>query len=163
MRTPFRHQILAIVAGSLLVSACQSAPQATSNRYNNGAFMDLWGTYTHCLATDQFLTANLDSTKLRGVSANASAQTTLETLVPTALRKHLTQSSPRLAVDLHAMAASCSLHTGTLAASVGEFDVARAQFRQVVAAEGQGQTRYYVDLARTKLAELELALQASAR
>ncbi|MFO0768084.1 MAG: hypothetical protein U0231_15145 [Nitrospiraceae bacterium] len=106
--------------------------------------MDLWGTYTHCLATDQFLTANLDSTKLRGVSANASAQTTLELSFRLPCASTWNESSPRLAVDLHAMAASCSLHTGTLAASVGEFDVARAQFRQVVAAEGQGQTRYYV-------------------
>ena len=163
MRIRVGLQYLAIVASSLFVVACQSTPQSASSRYNNGAFKDLWSTYTHCLAADQLQAASIDSMKLHRVSVNASDQTSFQALVPTTLRKNLTQPSPRLAVDLHAMAASCGLHTGSLAAAIGEFEIARSQFRQVLTSDAQGQDSYYADQARTRLADLELALQASAR
>ena len=75
----------------------------------------------------------------------------------------MTQPASRLAVDVHAMAAACSLHAGNLAVSVGEHDLARNEFRQVLENQTQSDYFYYASQARERLSYLDLTLQAALR
>ena len=124
---------------------------------------DRWSTYTHCLSSDQTQSALLDSHKLREVSQAQAFRAPLENFLPTKLKSMVTQPASRLAVDVHAMAAACSLHAGNLAVSVGEHDLARNEFRQVLENQTQSDYSYYASQARERLSYLDLTLQAALR
>ncbi len=158
-----RIGILAILVTALSVVGCQSSPATTSVRYDNVRFMGVWSTYTHCLSSDEIQPALLDSHKLREVSQAQALRSPLDNFLPTKLKSMVTQPASRLAVDVHAMAASCNLHAGNLALSVGEHDLARNQFRQVLDNQTQSDYSYYASQARERLSHLELTLQAALR
>lgn len=71
--------------------------------------------------------------------------------------------NPRLAVDLKAMAASCTLHAGDIAAISGRSDTARDMFIAVLSEHSEPLYAYYAEQARTRLIKLEAELQASLR
>jgi hypothetical protein len=158
-----RAGIFAILVASLSVVGCQSNPATTPVRYDNVRFMDVWSTYTHCLSSDQTQSALLDSHKLREVSQAQALRSPLEDFLPTKLKSMVTQPTSRLAVDVHAMAAACSLHAGNLAVAVGEHDLARNEFRQVLENQTQSDYSYYASQARERLSYLDLTLQAALR
>ena len=158
-----RVGILAILVAALSVVGCQSNPATTSVRYDNVRFMDVWSTYTHCLASNQSQSALLDSHKLREVSQAQALRAPLENILPTKLKSMVTQPASRLAVDVHAMAAACSLYAGNLAVSVGEHDLARNEFRLVLENQTQSDYSYYASQARERLSYLDLTLQAALR
>ncbi|MEK6801448.1 MAG: hypothetical protein AABZ34_02095 [Nitrospirota bacterium] len=162
-RRDSRVGILAILVAALSVVGCQSSPATTSARYDNVRFMDVWSTYTHCLSSDDIQPALLDSHKLREVSQAQALRSSLENFLPTKLKSMVTQPASRLAVDVHAMAAACSLHAGNLAVSVGEHDLARNEFRQVLENQTQSDYFYYASQARERLSYLDLTLQAALR
>ena len=158
-----RAGIFAILVASLSLVGCQSNPATTSVRYDNVRFMDVWSTYTHCLSSDQTQSALLDSHKLREVSQAQALRSPLEDFLPTKLKSMVTQPASRLAVDVHAMAAACSLYAGNLAVSVGEHDLARNEFRLVLENQTQSDYSYYASQARERLSYLDLTLQAALR
>lgn len=162
MRYHTLRQIILLLAG-LTAVGCQSNPAVTSVRYDNVRFMDVWSTYTHCLSAEDSQVALQDSTKLRVISRAQTTRSTLDTILPTSLKNMVSQPSSRLAVDVHAMAASCSLHAGNLAMSAGELDVARSQFREVLQGHAESDYAYYTAQARERLTQLELTLQAALR
>lgn len=125
--------------------------------------MDVWSTYTHCLSADDSRVALQDSTKLQNVSRAQTTRSSLETILPAGLKNMVSQPSSRLAVDVHAMAASCSLHAGNLAMAAGELDLARHQFREVLHSHAESEYAYYTAQARERLTQLELTLQAALR
>ncbi|HQR15261.1 MAG TPA: hypothetical protein PKW52_07255 [Nitrospira sp.] len=148
---------------ALTALGCQSNPAVTSVRYDNVRFMDVWSTYTHCLSADESQVALQDSTKLQDVSRAQTTRSSLDTILPAGLKNMVAQPSSRLAVDVHAMAASCGLHAGNLAMSAGELDVARHQFREVLHGHAESDYAYYTAQARERLTQLELTLQAALR
>ncbi|ULA66668.1 MAG: conserved exported protein of unknown function [Nitrospira sp.] len=162
MRHPRLRQIVLLFT-ALTVVGCQANPAVTSVRYDNVRFMDVWSTYTHCLSAEDSQAALLDSSKLRDVSRAQTTHSPLETILPAGLKNMVSQPASRLAVDVHAMAASCSLHAGTLAMSAGEVDLARNQFREVLHGHAESDYGYYTTQARERLAQLELTLQAALR
>lgn len=151
----------AIMAMILLVVGCQSTPVTTPVRYDNVRFMELWNTYTHCLSSEQIQAAMLDSTKLYEVNLVQTQRSNFKTFLPAQLNNMVDQPSSRLAVDIHAMAASCSLHAGDLALSVGEHELARDQFRRILNSHTQVDSPYYAAEAQARLTAIELAIQAS--
>jgi len=148
---------------ALTALGCQSNTAVTSVRYDNVRFMDVWSTYTHCLSADESQVALQDSTKLQDVSRAQTTRSSLDTILPAGLKNMVAQPSSRLAVDVHAMAASCGLHAGNLAMSAGELDVARHQFREVLHGHAESDYAYYTAQARERLTQLELTLQAALR
>ncbi len=162
-RRDIRIGILAILVTALSTVGCQSSPATTSVRYDNVRFMDVWSTYTHCLSSDQTQSALIDSHKLREVSQTQALRSPLDNFLPTKLKSMVTQPASRLAVDVHAMAAACSLHAGNLAVLVGEHDLARKEFRQVLDNQTQSDYSYYTSQARERLSYLDLTLQAALR
>ncbi len=155
--------LFAIMVSALSAVGCQSSLASNSVRYDNVRFMDVWNTYTHCLSTEETQSALLDSTKLHGVSQTQANRSLFENFLPSQFKNMVAQPSFRLAVDVHAMAASCSLHTGNLAVSVGEHDLAKNQFRQILDSHTQSDYSYYAAQARAQLSHLELTLQAALR
>ena len=156
-----KFKLFAVVVISLAAVGCQSSPINTSVRYDNVRFMDVWSTYTQCLSSGDTQSAALYSAKLHDVSQRQANQSPWENFLPAQLKNVIAQPSSRLAVDVHAMAASCSLHTGTLALTAGEHDLARNQFTQILNSHTQSDYSYYAAQARERLSHLELALQAS--
>ncbi|MDR4479743.1 MAG: hypothetical protein R3B37_08390 [Nitrospira sp.] len=158
-----RVGLLAIMVTALFAVGCQSTPATTSVRYDNVRFMDVWSTYIHCLSSEEIQPAILDSSKLREVSQSQALRSPLEHILPSKLKNMVTQPASRLAVDVHAMAAACSLHAGNLAMSVGEHDLARNQFKQILENQTHAEYSYYASQARVQLSRLELTLQAALR
>ncbi len=156
-------QHIVLLLATLSTVGCQSNPTLTSVRYDNVRFMDVWSTYTHCLSADDSRVALLDATKLQDVSRAQTTRSSLDTILPAGLKNMVAQPSSRLAVDVHAMAASCGLHAGNLAMSAGELDVARDQFREVLHGHAESDYAYYTAQARERLTQLELTLQAALR
>lgn len=155
----FGHSLLLFTVLSAL--GCQSNPAVTSVRYDNVRFMDVWSTYTRCLSAEESRVALQDATKLRLVSRDQTTRSPLETILPAGLKNIVSPPSSRLAVDVHAMAAACSLHAGNLAMSAGEVDLARDQFREVLHGHAEADYAYYTAQARERLTQLELTLQAA--
>lgn len=162
MRHGMTRQIVLLVM-ALFAVGCQSNPALTPVRYDNVRFMDVWSTYTHCLSAEDSQLALQDSTKLRDVSRAQTTRSSLDTILPAGLKNMVSQPASRLAVDVHAMAASCSLHAGNLAMSSGDLDVARNQFREVLHGHAESDYAYYTTQARERLTQLELTLQAALR
>lgn len=156
-------KLFGVMVIGLALVGCQSSPVSTSVRYDNVRFMDLWSTYTGCLSTQDTSSAALYSAKLYEVSLAQAKKSSFENYLLTPFKTVITQPSSRLAVDVQAMAAACSLHTGTLALTAGAYDLARNQFTQILNTHSQSDYSYYVEQARARLSELELTLQASLR
>lgn len=158
-----RFGFCTILIASLAVVGCQSGPPSTSVRYDNVRFMDIWTTYTHCLSSTEVQSSLLDSTKLQAMSQNQVSRSSQDTFLPRQFKNLVVPPSSRLAVDVHAMAAACSLYTGTLAQSVGEHDLARNQFRQILDSPVQADYSYYAAQAQNRLSYLEQTLQTALR
>lgn len=156
-----QHLVLLVVMA--ILAGCQSNQALTSVRYDNVRFMDVWSTYTHCLSVEDSRAALQDSTKLHEVSRAQRAGSPLDTILPAGLRTMVSQPASRLAVDVHAMAASCGLRAGDLAMSAGELDEARKQFREVLHGHTESEYAYYTAQARERLTHLDVTLQASLR
>ena len=105
----------------------------------------------------------LDSTRLQAMSHNQVSTSSQDTFLPRQFKNLVVPPFSRLAVDVHAMAASCSLYTGTLAQSVGEHDLAQQQFRQILDSPIQADYPYYAAQARNRLSYLEQTLQTALR
>ncbi len=155
--------LVGILLLGLTTVGCQSNPTITSVRYDNVRFMDVWSTYTHCLSTEETQAALLDANKLREVSHAQVPSSPLDSLLPTKLRSMVSQPASRLAVDVRAMAASCSLRAGDLAMSAGESDLAMDQFRNLLRSHAESDYSYYIAQAKERLSRLELTLQAALR
>lgn len=154
---------LVAVTATLLLAGCQASPPITSVRYDNIGFMALWKTYTHCLSTEDSQLAVEDAQKLSSMSRidTTVSSRPKHALLSIPFAGDVPQTTARLAVDVQAMAASCSLHTGILATSAGESELARDHFQKVVNNHTQAAYSYYRDQARAHLYELEISRQAS--
>ena len=144
----------------LAAAGCQSGGAGTAARYDNVRFMDVWSTYNRCLSTDDPQSAARYSVSLQEMSERQTNQSPLGNILPATLKHVIAQPSSRLAVDVHAMAASCSLHTGTLALSIGEHDLAKSQFTQILNGYAQSDYSYYAEQALARLAHPALSFQA---
>ena len=145
---------------SLAAAGCQSGAAGTSARYDNVKFMDVWATYTRCLSTEDPQSAAHYSVSLQEMSERQVNHSPLGEILPAKFKQVIAQPSSRLAVDVHAMAASCSLHTGNLALSTGEHDLAKSQFTQILNGYAQPEYSYYAEQALARLTHPELSFQA---
>jgi hypothetical protein len=131
--------------------ACQTNGTLRQEGLDNAAFMKVWQIYTHCVTSSNLSSAQEDSLQLRTLSHTQDGSTGLKSAA----------ASPRLAVDLKAMAASCTLHAGDIAATSGRNDKARDMFLAVLNEHSEPLYAYYAEQARTRLLKLEIGLQAS--
>ncbi|MCP9455341.1 MAG: hypothetical protein NNA18_04430 [Nitrospira sp.] len=83
--------------------------------------------------------------------------------LPTKVRRLMSDLPNRLAVDVRAMAAACSLHTGQLALYEGRTEEARELFASVLAYQKAQKdlSPYYASQAKRFLAELNRGVAVS--
>ena len=130
------------------LAACQLNENLRQEDLDNTRFMDVWSTYTHCVASLDLESTQQDSSRLRHLSQMEIGPTKFESSLPSS------QTTTRLAVDPKAMSASCTLHAGNIAAMSGRSDIAREMFNTVLREHAQSIYAYYAQQARTRLIEL---------
>ena len=146
-----------LILVSILVSMAgfQTGQPVQAAAIDNGSFMSLWSSYSHCQATtdiDQLREAALTLTN----AANRSVtQEGFVLPLPGKLEQFLSPPAARFAVDVKAMAAACSLRAGSAAVAAGKLDVAKDLLQNVLSYQPQSEYAYYTLQAKALLSELE--------
>lgn len=151
---------LGLIGAMLLASGCQAGPQPKQAGLDNRGFMSLWETYSDCRIASDLNQANVAMKRLAGAAQTQEENEGFVLPLPSKLERLVTNPTYRLAVDVRAMAAACSLHTGQLALGQGRTDFARDAFASVVTLHRE-ESSYYVLQAKTFLKELEQGVDVS--
>lgn len=158
----FRKSIGSLLGIMLLASGCQTSPPLKTTRLDNPGFMNLWGTYTHCKSTSDIAETQLDMGKLTNAALARQGDEGFVLPMPQQIEKLVTTPANRLAVDIQAMASSCSLHAGQVALGHGRIDLAREALNGVISLQQQKQEpNYYHAQAHRLLTEIETGIQIS--
>ena len=145
-----------ILAGILVsVAGCQTGQPTPTAAIDNGSFMGLWNTYSHCQATSDIDQLNNDAVTLTKAAKHALRANTFILPLPSNSGKLVSTPAARLAVDITAMAAACSLRAGSVAVETGDFDTAKNLLRSVLSYQPQSEYAYYTLRANALLSQLE--------
>jgi hypothetical protein len=136
-----------------VLTACQAAGNTTPPQGNNDRFMNLWSTYTICMASSDFEVVQRASDQLRIVRKQSEWYAGKHFLPGEDIPQFSTQAPSRLAVDLHAMAAACAIHAGDIASEGGRENIARQLYSEVLASYEETAYSFYVLQARSRLAQ----------
>ena len=150
----FRQRLVFGLLGVLfLASGCQTNPSKPTG-LDNTRFMSLWETYGSCKTSSDLNQATLHLERLSAAVQLREGNEGFVLPLPTQLESLVTNQPRRFAVDVPAMAAACSLHTGQLALQEGRTDLARDVFASVIALR-EKVSSYYVLQATAFLTQLE--------
>lgn len=145
-----------ILVGILVsVAGCQTGQPVQTAAIDNGNFMGLWSTYSHCQATSDIDQLKNDALTLTKAANRALAAEAFILPLPGTIEKLVSTPAARFAVDMKAMAAACSLRAGTAAVEAGKLDVAKDLLRTVLSYQPQSEYAYYTLQAKALLSELE--------
>jgi hypothetical protein len=142
------------------LSGCEIDRQSSQSlRYDdNGRFMDLWSTYTHCYRSEDPDAMRADAQQL--TRAAETIDSVEDPITPESNEAVPPGPTSRLSVDPAEMAASCALHAGQFAEEKGHLDIAREMFQMVVINYPQPRYQYYTDQARLGLEHLKAMSRA---
>lgn len=158
----FKQSIGSLLGVMLLVSGCHTGAPVKTAGLDNPGFMNLWGTYTHCKSTSDIAETQLDMGKLTNAALASQGDEGFVLPMPQQLERLVTTPANRLAVDVRAMAASCSLHAGHVAFGHGRIDLAREALTGVITLHKQNnEPNYYLAQAHKLLSEIETGVQIS--
>jgi hypothetical protein len=148
---------LRVIVVSILVSVawfqtCQ-AVQATT--IDNGNFMSLWSTYSHCQAATDVDQLRENALTLTNAANRSLTQEGFILPLPDKLEQFVSTPAARFAVDVKAMAAACSLRAGSAAVEAGKLSLAKDLLQTVLSYEPQSEYAYYTLQAKTLLSKLE--------
>ncbi|GIW54462.1 MAG: hypothetical protein KatS3mg082_0866 [Nitrospiraceae bacterium] len=162
--TRFLSQLFAGMIGVILLAGCQGViPGAKPAYVDNGRFMDLWQGYTRCKSGTDVEAMRDEAEQLIRTAQALNVRSGFVLPLPGRVERLVSDPSPRLAVDVKAMAAACALYAGNLALSVGKNDIAFDMFYHVIKNHTQPEYTYYVSQAKAGMAAVDLGLQASLR
>ena len=138
-----------------LALGCQSGQSVRQSSADNGSFMGLWSVYSHCQNAKEF-----EELKHDAVVLNTSAKRTVSSdgfvlPLPDKLERLVTTPSARLAVDVKAMSAACSLRAGQAAVEARRFDVAKELLKTIFEYRPQSDYAFYTVQAKALLSEIE--------
>jgi len=141
----------------LLVSlaGCQTSQSMKAGAMDNVSFMDLWKTYSHCQAGSDLEGLSNDAVTLASAANHAVAQESFVLPLPKKLEEFVSQPTTRLAVDVKAMSAACSLRAGQAAVEVQRFDIARELLHGILEYHPESDYAFYSVQAKAILSELE--------
>jgi len=137
----------------LTLTGCQ-----TQNHVKDGegsSFSALWRTYSHCTSGGTFEQLRRDAQILRTAANHSHSLDGFVIPLPVKIERLVSAPSARLAVDVKAMAASCSLRAGQTAAQAGQVDIARSLFESVLEYTPQTDYAYYSLQAKAALLNLD--------
>lgn len=145
---------LIVFGFSLLLTGCQGGQPLKSASPDPMGFMSLWNTYAHCQNVINLEELKKDADLLASAATRSITQPGFVVPLPGKIERLVTTPSARFAVDVKAMAASCSLKAGQVAISVQRFDVARPLLASVLSYQ-EPDYAFYSSQARSLLASLD--------
>ncbi|HJT21709.1 MAG TPA: hypothetical protein VJ746_14630 [Nitrospira sp.] len=116
--------------------------------------MSLWNTYALCQGESDLEQLSQHALMLKKAASHAAPQDSFVIPLPGQIQRLVTTPSSRFAVDVKAMAASCSLRAAQLAMQRGKDDVARSLLESVLEYH-HSDYAYYSTQARSMLSELD--------
>jgi hypothetical protein len=124
--------------------------------------MSLWNTYTHCQSSTDLEQLQHAASVLREAAQKSLDRETFVLPLPGKLDRFVATPSARLAVDVKAMSAACSLRTAQAAIEDQRIDIARDLLHSILAYHPQSDYAFYSVQAKAILSELEpTSLQVS--
>jgi hypothetical protein len=145
-----------ILVGVLVsVAGFQTGQPVQAAAIDNGSFMSLWSTYSHCQATTDIDQLREDALTLTNAANRSLAQESFVLPLPGKLEQFVSTPAARFAVDVKAMAAACSLRAGSAAVEAGKVDVAKDLLQTVLSYQPQSEYAYYALQAKAMLSEIE--------
>ena len=148
---------LRLILVSILVSVAgfQTAQPVQAAAIDNGSFMSLWSTYSHCQAATDIDQLRENALTLTQAANRSLSQEAFVLPLPGKLEEFVSTPAPRFSVDVKAMAAACSLRAGSAAVEAGKLDVAKDLLQSVLSYQPQSEYAYYTLQAKALLSELE--------
>ena len=150
---------LRVIVVSILVSVAgfQTGQTAQAAAIDNGSFMSLWSSYSHCQATTDVNQLREDALTLTNAANHSGIQEQDSFVLPLPgkLEQFVPTPAARFAVDVKAMAAACSLRAGSAAVEAGKLDIAKDLLRTVLSYQPQSEYAYYALQAKALLTEIE--------
>ncbi len=137
------------------VAGFQAGQPVQAAAIDNGSFMSLWSSYSHCQATTDIDQLREDALTLTNAANRSLTQEGFVLPLPGKLEKFVSTPAARFAVDVKAMAAACSLRAGSAAVVAGKLDIAKDLLQAVLNNYPQSEYAYYTLQAKTLLSELE--------
>lgn len=121
---------------------------------DNGTFMTMWNTYTHCQARADLDEMRTDALRLNEAVHAPAASRGFVLPLPKRIERFVWTPAPRLAVDPVAMATACTLYTGQAALHAGRTEMAAEMFLSVLEHQREDKYAYYVNQARLGLDQI---------
>ena len=146
---------LMLVGILLSVAGFQAGQPAQAAANDNGTFMSLWRTYSHCQATTGVDQLREDALTLTEAANGSLTQESFVLPLPGKLEKFVSTPAARFAVDVKAMAAACSLRAGSAAVEAGKVDLAKDLLQTILTYQPQSEYAGYSLQAQTLLYRLE--------
>ena len=148
---------LRLIVVSILVSVAgfQTSQPVQAAAIDNGSFMSLWSTYSHCQAATDIDQLRENALTLTQAANRSLSQEAFVLPLPAKFEEFVSTPAPRFSVDVKAMAAACSLRAGSAAVEAGKLDVAKDLLQSVLSYQPQSEYAYYTLQAKALLSELE--------
>src|SRR5882762_11634105 len=124
--------ILIVVSILVSVAGFQTGQPVQAAAIDNGSFMSLWSTYSHCQATTDIDQLRENALTLTNAANRSLTQEGFVLPLPGQLEKFVSTPAARFAVDVKAMAAACSLRAGSAAVEAGKLDIAKNLFQTIL-------------------------------
>jgi hypothetical protein len=153
---------LVIVSLAFLAIGCQSNQPVRQSAADNGSFMSLWSVYSHCQSAKEFEELKHDAVVLSTSAKRTVPADGFVLPLPDKLERLVTMPSARLAVDVKAMSAACSLRAGQAAVEARRFEVAKELLSGILEYRPQSDYAFYAGQAKALLSEIQPDVQVSA-
>jgi hypothetical protein len=148
---------LHLILVSILVSVLgfQTGQPVQAAAIDNGSFMSLWSTYSHCQATTDLDQLRENALTLTSAANRSLTQEGFVLPLPSKLEQFVSTPAARFAVDVKAMAAACSLRAGSAAVEAGKLGLAKDLLQTILSYQSQSEYAYYALQAKALLSEIE--------
>ena len=151
-----------LIVVSILISVAwfQTSQPVQAAAIENGSFMSLWRTYSHCQATTEIDQLREDALTLTNAANRSVTHEGFVLPLPGKLEQFVSTPAARFAVDVKAMAAACSLRAGSATVEAGKLDIAKDLLQTILRYQPQSEYAYYTLQAKALLSKLETSLIA---
>ena len=138
----------------MLAVGCQSMAPPKQSAADSGSFMGLWSVYSHCQSAKDFEELTHDANVLSTSAKRTVSSDGFVLPLPGKLEQLVTTPSARLAVDVKAMSAACSLRASQAAVEAKRIDVARDLLREILA-YSEADYAFYTLQAKALLSQID--------
>src|ERR1700675_3486645 len=129
-----------ILVGILVsVAGFQTSQPVHAAAIDNGSFMSLWSTYSHCQAITDIDQLREDALTLTNAANRSFTQEAFVLPLPGKLEQFVSPPAARFSVDVKAMAAACSLRAGSAAVEAGKLDIAKDLLQTILSYQPQSE------------------------